>query len=125
MSFSRENDPSVAGYVIELATQISENHKKEWERGKNDDVKYLVVLPRAMTEKELAIEITDQLEKKSIEKYIDQERLYEVEYYPGDSARVQVLLKDLPRQWYYGRVAPLALEKEAGGGILSLKTLFG
>jgi hypothetical protein len=65
-----------------------------------------------MTHEGLEIEIPDQLQRGKITDYLESGEIIDVKYYEGSARTVQALLRDMPKKWYYTKVAQLSLNKE-------------
>lgn len=85
----------------------------------------MLLLPSSMTATGLALEIEDQLEKKVVEEYLKDGTIMEVKHYDGTKKDIRTLLKDLPKHWYYAKIASLSLEEETDTSSSFFERLFG
>jgi hypothetical protein len=109
MSYTWQNDPTVAGYVIALGDTVGTNHEKNWRR---NEPRYIVAIPNTMVDANLTLELPKQLERRSLDSLLRDGTVMQVLTYDGSSRNIELILRDLDVQWWYGKVAPLKLNKE-------------
>jgi len=125
MTFARENDPRINGYVLAITEEQQTSQDKNRGSQKEGDpsrTRYLLMLPQSLSQTWLSLELEDQLARGNINSYIKAGKVLEVKYYEWEGTHVEAMLKNLPRKRYYAKVAPLHLEKTTAKGV---KWLFG
>ena len=111
MWFSRNNTTEDA-YVVSLTHKVDVHNNSDgkvnagwtWEK-----VTYLLSLPQWMSYTGLQLELPEELDKWSIEDYVEDGTILAVNYFDGRADRINALLENVPAEWYFTKVSALRL----------------
>ncbi len=112
MARNRALDPVHDGYVLEVTERVTVNHEKSWWASAPVDpnrTRYVVVLPETLSYIWLDITLPGQLERWSIQEYLDDGTVLAVKYYDGKKQNIKTVLSELDEKWYYAKTAALEL----------------
>ncbi|MCX6825442.1 MAG: VCBS repeat-containing protein [candidate division SR1 bacterium] len=104
----------VDGYLIKVSNRVDSKDMPSSFRsflGGGEKPKYIVVLPKDTDYKKGLLTIDENLLKKPINLQLGQ-NILAVEYYDEAKDKINVTLKDLPREWLYTSIATLKINQK-------------
>lgn len=114
MSLSWTNNPTADAYMLKLSNYVGDLPSNGVDRrmvhGRNEP-RYLLVVPTQMSLTWLSVELPDELSYASLESHLADEAIIDVKYYDPQTFRIDALLENMERQWYYVQVAWLRLDR--------------
>ena len=108
LSFSWSLD-DIDAYLIKLVERIDYSYEKA-EYTKNKRIRYILALPDWIDlDDSFKLELIDN-SKKSIKSLLNNGDLAQIVYYNSHKDLANVIISNLDRKWYYGRVATLTFD---------------